>query len=94
MGSKTPLTDAAIARGNKALTLLRNLDIVTDHARRLESALALAVKVVRLSNEFCNAIDAEDADIGGCRPSGDILADLGPATDEAMCAIEKLKGGA
>lgn len=64
---------------------------MTEHARRLETALAVAEEVVRLSDELCTAIDNAAEDIGGSRRIGDILADLGPATDAALAQIEELR---
>lgn len=40
-------------------------------------------KVLRLADELTVAVDAETEDIGGHRPSGRILRELGPAVDKA-----------
>ena len=39
--------------------------------------------VLQLASELCDAVDAEDQDIGGHRRSRDILGDLGPAVEAA-----------
>ncbi len=39
--------------------------------------------VFKLASELCDAIDAEEADIGGHRRARDILGELGPAVEAA-----------
>lgn len=46
-------------------------------------------EVTRYADELCIAVDRAANDIGGSRRTGDILADLGPATDKAMRAVER-----
>jgi len=58
--SKTPRTDAAERKGNKAITLPGNLRIVLEHARTLELELTAATERVRdLSMELHNIVVAE-----------------------------------
>lgn len=40
--------------------------------------------VAKLAGELCDAVDAEADDIGGHRPSREILGELGPAVDKVM----------
>lgn len=39
----------------------------------------LLEKVYQFAAELCEAVDCEAEDIGGPRPSGEVLRDLGPA---------------
>lgn len=39
--------------------------------------------VLKLASELCDAIDAEEADVGGHRRARDILGELGPAVEAA-----------
>ncbi len=94
----SPLTDALWVQMMDACKQSRispgaadTLFVSLDQFRALEVGYSAAAKVVRLSDEYCNAIDAEDGDIGGSRPSSAILSELGPATDEALRAIKNLK---
>lgn len=45
--------------------------------------------VTRFADELCIAVDRAADDIGGSRPTREILADLGPATDKAMSAMKQ-----
>jgi hypothetical protein len=47
-------------------------------AKRVKDMNVLLAKVT----EFCNAIDAEDEDIGGHRPSREIIGEIGPLVDK------------
>jgi len=47
------------------------------------------LNVLRLADEYTNAVENEAIDVGGYRPSGEILRELGPAVDEANKAVEK-----
>jgi len=65
---------------------------VEDHAasifgrenKRLTAELEAARKVVKFADELCVAVDKAAEDIGGSRPTLDILRDLGPAVDAAL----------
>ena len=46
-------------------------------------------EVTKYADELCIAIDRAAENIGGSRSTGDILADLRPATDKAMRAVEQ-----
>lgn len=46
-------------------------------------------KLNAVAVELCDAVDRAEEDIGGSRPLNDILADLGPATDEADAVLAK-----
>lgn len=45
--------------------------------------------VIKYADELCVAVDRAAEDVGGSRPTTEILADLGPATDKAMRAMEQ-----
>lgn len=47
--------------------------------------------ILRLADELTSALDNEAEDIGGQRPSGVIIRELGPAVDAANEAVEKVK---
>lgn len=47
------------------------------------------VDVTKFADELCIAVDRAADDIGGSRPTREILADLGPATDKAMSAMKQ-----
>lgn len=46
-------------------------------------------KVLKLADELCTAVDNETDDIGGSRPSREIIAELGPAVDAALADAGK-----
>lgn len=48
---------------------------------KLSARTLAGVRVCKLASELCNALDAEEDDIGGYRPSAEILKELGPACD-------------
>jgi hypothetical protein len=48
------------------------------------------MKVLRLADELCVSLDNQAEDIGGNRPAGDILKELGPAVDAALEATATL----
>lgn len=42
------------------------------------------ITLIRLVDEYCNALDNEDMDVGGYRPSVEIIGEIGPAVDDCM----------
>lgn len=65
-----------------------------ERAERLIKAVRAATAedfkdVTKFADELCVAVDRAAEDIGGSRPTREILADLGPATDKAMRATER-----
>lgn len=72
----------------KTRALNRGLDAllgVGDMPRMVEVSaerLAALEAVYKFAVELCDAIDAAEADVGGSRPTRDIIGDLGPATSK------------
>jgi hypothetical protein len=56
--------------------------------RSSNKELAALRKTARLASELCNSIDAEYMDVGGHRPSDEILKELGPACDASDKFLE------
>ena len=92
VGSKTPLTDALaetftmsryVTRGDMYLEKAASME---EHARRLESALALAEGALTESFAYLRMR------VSGTGGKGDTV--ILPKLSEALREIEKLKGGA
>lgn len=66
------------------------------HLLAMQAVVDAARKLHTVADELCTAIDRAADDIGGSRPTRDILANLGPATDvaeNALAALDKLREG-
>ena len=59
--------------------------------RRAHEISAAVEPVIALIEELCDAVDREDADIGGGRGSRRVLRDIGPAYDKARAAYEEMR---
>jgi hypothetical protein len=66
--------DATIATFSRRARLLADAEVNAKELTKLRS-------VLRLARELCDAVDAAAEDIGGCRPTSQILSELGPAVD-------------
>ena len=81
--------------GNSWWPIGTNL-LTADQARAMISHMLADVvpvedfrDVIKYADELCVAVDRAAEDIGGSRPTREILADLGPATEKAMRAMEQ-----